>query len=105
MRQAFTIDQQPINRRANLSGGYRPGARFSSIALLDVSGESCGTKPAGTAAGTAKVIVLGALLPMLKPSLGLIDSAAVTGAIVLLAAVLGLFRLKETSGRDLDFVE
>ena len=103
MRQAFTIDQQPINRRANLSGGYRPGARFSSIALLDVSGESCGTKPAGTAAGTAKVIVLSALLPMLKPSLGLINSAAVTGA--LLAAVLGLFRLKETSGRDLDFVE
>jgi hypothetical protein len=40
---------------------------------------------------------------MLKPSLGLINSAAVTGA--LLAAVLGLFRLKETSGRDLDFVE
>jgi predicted membrane-bound spermidine synthase len=42
---------------------------------------------------------------MLKPSLGLINSAAVTGAIVLLAAFLGLFRLKETSGRDLDFVE
>ena len=79
--------------------------------LLITSSEQFGTNLRATATTTVPNFIRGALIPVtacfqtLKPSLGLINSAAVTGAIVLLAAFLGLFHLKETSGRDLDFVE
>jgi MFS transporter, putative metabolite:H+ symporter len=79
--------------------------------LLIMSAEQFGTNLRATAATTVPNFIRGALIPvsamfqLFKPALGLIGSAALTGAVTLALAFLALRQLSETSERQLDFLE
>ncbi len=79
--------------------------------FMSTAAEQFGTNLRATATTTAPNFVRGMLVPMtlsfkaLKPSLGVIEAAAVTGAVVFIIAGVALAFLDETFGRDLDFLE
>jgi predicted membrane-bound spermidine synthase len=79
--------------------------------FVTVAAELFGTNLRATAATTAPNFVRGSvtlitlLFASLKPIVGIIRSAEITGALVLVIALVALFFVDETYGRDLDFVE
>lgn len=79
--------------------------------FITVSAEQFGTNLRATAAVTAPNFVRGltTLLTLafknLKPLLGTVPGAALIGALVLLLALVALFQLEETYGKDLDYLE
>ncbi|MBM3278183.1 MAG: MFS transporter [Candidatus Handelsmanbacteria bacterium] len=79
--------------------------------FITVSAEQFGTNLRATAAVTAPNFVRGltALLTLafknLKPLLGTVPGAALIGVLVLLLALVALFQLEETYGKDLDYLE
>jgi len=87
-----------------LTGGYW-------AVLLMVSAEQFGTNLRATVTTTVPNLVRSSLIPvtfffqMFKPVLGMLGSAAVTGLLALVAAVVALQQLNETSHRSLDFLE
>lgn len=79
--------------------------------FVTVASEQFGTNLRATATTTAPNFVRGAV-PLLvagfgffTPMVGVVGSAALLGAIVLLVALAAIFGLEETFGKDLDFVE
>jgi predicted MFS family arabinose efflux permease len=79
--------------------------------FVTVASEQFGTNIRGTATTTAPNFVRGAVVPLtaafqlLKPSLGIVESAATVGIATLLVAFVALRGIEETYGKDLDFVE
>ncbi|HEY4220013.1 MAG TPA: MFS transporter [Myxococcota bacterium] len=73
--------------------------------------EQFGTNLRATATTTTPNFVRGmtvpltAMLTILRPRLGVVESAAAIGVVVFLAAAVALFFLEETFGKELDFVE
>ena len=86
------------------SGGYW-------AVMLTLAAESFGTNLRATVTTSVPNFVRGALIPVtavfqaLRVPLGLLPAAAVVGASCLLIAILAILPLKETWGKDLDFVE
>lgn len=87
-----------------IAGGY--WAVFATIAA-----EQFGTNQRATVATTVPNFVRGAVALIttsflaLKGSLGLRPAAAVVGGVTLVLALLSLWRLPETFGKDLDYLE
>ena len=79
--------------------------------FVTVASEQFGTNLRATATTTAPNFVRGAVLPVtllfraLRDPLGLTTSGLVVGLLTLAIAVIALWGLDETFGRDLDFVE
>jgi putative MFS transporter len=79
--------------------------------FMSTAAEQFGTNLRATATTTAPNFVRGMVVPLtwtfkaLKPGLGVVESAAATGAIVFVVAVVALVFLPETFGRELDFFE
>jgi putative MFS transporter len=79
--------------------------------FVTIAAEQFGTNVRATAATTApnfvrgSVVVLNLLLGWLRPSLGLQAAGLVVGIVALSVAFAALRGLKETFGRDLDYVE
>lgn len=79
--------------------------------FVTIAAEQFGTNIRATVAITVPNFVRGALVPMtlgyqsLIPSLGLVKSAAVVGAIMFALAFIALYFLKETFGKDLNYLE
>jgi putative MFS transporter len=76
-----------------------------------IAAEQFGTNLRATAATTIPNFARGALIPItllftwLKASHGLVDAGMLTGAICLVISVVALYKLRETYGLDLDYVE
>lgn len=79
--------------------------------FITMSAEQFGTNLRATVAVTAPNFVRGltAVLTLafksLKPGLGTVPSAALIGAVTILLALLALWQLEETYGKDLDYAE
>ena len=79
--------------------------------FVTVGAEQFGTNLRATVATTVPNFARGALIPIsllfqaLKTPLGLLSAGWVTGLVCLTLAVVGLWRLRETYGVDLDYVE
>ncbi|MBX3096148.1 MAG: MFS transporter [Fimbriimonadaceae bacterium] len=79
--------------------------------FVTTAGETFGTNLRGTVAISAPCFVRGMVIPMtlvrgqLTPSLGILGATATVGLIMLAMAVWSVWRLPETYGRDLDFIE
>jgi putative MFS transporter len=79
--------------------------------FVTTASEQFGTNLRATVTTTAPNLVRGAVVPMtavyaaLRPSLGVVGGALAVGAVVLVVAVIALFGLRESYGKDLDFVE
>ncbi len=79
--------------------------------FVTVASEQFGTNLRATATTTAPNFVRGTLvlstlaLQALKPSMGIVQSAALIGAVEIAVALLALVALEETYGKDLDFIE
>jgi MFS transporter, putative metabolite:H+ symporter len=79
--------------------------------LMTTASEQFGTNLRATATTSIPNFVRGAVVPLtlslqfLKPMIGVVESAAVIGAITLGLAFLGLRGIEETYGKDLDFIE
>lgn len=79
--------------------------------FVSSAAEQFGTNLRSTVTTTVPNFVRGAVVPMtqcfslLTPSLGIVQSASVVGAVCFLIALIALAGLKETFGRDLDFLE
>jgi putative MFS transporter len=79
--------------------------------FVTVASEQFGTNLRATATTTAPNFVRGAVVPVtllfraLRDPLGLTTSGLVVGLLTLAIAVIALWGLDETFGRDLDFVE
>jgi MFS family permease len=79
--------------------------------FITVSAEQFGTNLRATVAVTAPNFVRGltTLLTLafktLKPEYGTLEAAAAIGALTLVAALLSLWKLEETYGKDLDYTE
>ena len=79
--------------------------------FVTTSAEQFGTNIRATVTTTSPNLVRGAVVPMttlftyLKPSLGVIGAAQVDGIIVFSLSLIALYFLKETFGRDMDFLE
>lgn len=73
--------------------------------------EQFGTNLRGTVATTAPNFVRGAVVPVtfayeqLEPGLGMLEAAALVGAVCIVLALLALAFLEETYGKDLDYLE
>jgi MFS family permease len=79
--------------------------------FVTIAAEQFGTNLRSTVATTVPNFVRGAV-PLItlsfvyfKPSLGFVGSAAVVGAVCFALALVALVGLRETHGRDLDFLE
>jgi putative MFS transporter len=76
-----------------------------------IAAEQFGTNLRATAATTVPNFARGALIPIslffgwLKASHGLVDAGMITGAVCLVIAAAALYKLRETYGIDLDYVE
>ncbi len=79
--------------------------------FLTAAAEQFGTNIRATVATTAPNFVRGMVIPItfvfnaLKPELGVLLSAQLVGVLVCGIAVLALYNLRETFGRDLEFTE
>lgn len=79
--------------------------------LVTMAAEQFGTNLRGTVASTVPNFVRGALVPItwlfqtLKPSLGVANGAMAVGVAVFAVAFMALAGLRETYGKDLDYVE
>jgi MFS family permease len=79
--------------------------------ICTVAAEQFGTNLRATVATAVPNFIRFALVPMnlgvlgLKPMIGLVNAAFVVGGVVILVALLSLRGLKESYGKDLDFVE
>jgi MFS transporter, putative metabolite:H+ symporter len=79
--------------------------------FVTIAAEQFGTNIRATAATTVPNFVRGALVPMtlafsaLKPSIGVLNGALVIGYFTIALALLSLLMMKETFGKDLDYVE
>ena len=79
--------------------------------FVTVASEQFGTNIRGTATTTAPNFVRGAVVPItalfqaLKGLLGTVGSAFAVGALTLGLAFLALRGIRETYGKDLDFLE
>src|SRR5262249_42519532 len=88
----------------SLAGGYW------AIFVITAS-EQFGTNLRATTTTTAPNFVRGGLVPMnlgfkaLRGPLGVVGGAAAVGAGVIGLAIIGLFGITETFGKDLDFLE
>lgn len=78
---------------------------------VTIAAEQFGTNLRATTATTVPNFIRGAVVPMtvafdrLKADFGLIGSASIVGAAAVLIAFMALYHLRETFGRDLDYVE
>jgi MFS transporter, putative metabolite:H+ symporter len=105
-----------------LGRGASPAAFLAVCALLGVSGgywavfvtvaaEQFGTNIRATVATTVPnfvrglVVVVNLMFLWLRPELGLVGAAAAVGVLWFALGVAGAFRLRETFGVDLDYVE
>lgn len=79
--------------------------------IVTTSAEQFGTNIRATVATTVPNLIRGSLVPMtmlftyLKPEYGVIVAAQIDGLVVFSLALIALYFLTETFGRDLDFVE
>jgi hypothetical protein len=79
--------------------------------FMTIAAEQFGTNLRATVTITVPNFVRGGLVPMallfavLKAPLGLVGSALVVGTLAIGVALLSLWGLSETHGRDLDFLE
>lgn len=79
--------------------------------IITVAAEQFGTNLRGTVATTVPNFIRFAVVPMslsflfLKPSFGIVISALMISVIVSIVALISAYRLEETYGRDLDFIE
>jgi MFS transporter, putative metabolite:H+ symporter len=105
-----------------LGRGASPAAFLALCALLGVSGgywavfvtvaaEQFGTNIRATVATTVPnfvrglVVVVNLMFLWLRPELGLVGAAAAVGVLWFALGVAGAFRLRETFGVDLDYIE
>lgn len=78
---------------------------------VTMAAEQFGTNLRATAATTVPNLIRGAVVPLtlgfgaLTPGYGLIGAASIVGAAVIIIALAALFKLEETFGKDLDYVE
>lgn len=104
------------------ASGYSVGLFYFIIFLLGlaqgywavfitVASEQFGTNIRSTATTTIPNFVRGATVPMLiwwkymTDSMGLIQSSMIVGAVVIVLAVVAVFFLEESYGKDLDYLE
>ncbi|MBX3113862.1 MAG: MFS transporter [Fimbriimonadaceae bacterium] len=86
------------------------GAGYWAV-FVTTAGETFGTNLRGTVAVTAPSFVRGLVIPLsiirglLIPQFGPIGALTILGVVVLSLAVWAVYRLPETYGRDLEFVE
>lgn len=86
------------------------GAGYWAV-FVTTAGETFGTNLRGTVAITAPSFVRGLVIPLLlvrsavEPALGFLGATAALGVAILAAALWAVWRLPETYGTDLDFVE
>ncbi len=79
--------------------------------FVTIAAEQFGTNIRATVATTVPNFVRGAVVPLtlsfqaLKGAYGILGSAMIVGASSLLIALLALWRMEETYGRDLNFTE
>ena len=79
--------------------------------FITVASEQFGTNIRSTATTTIPNFVRGATVPMLiwwkymTDSMGLIQSSMIVGAVVIVLAVVAVFFLEESYGKDLDYLE
>ena len=79
--------------------------------FVTIAAEQFGTNLRATVATTVPNFARGALIPIslcfqaLKTPLGLVPAGLCTGLVCLLLAAVALWRLRETYGLDLDYVE
>jgi MFS transporter, putative metabolite:H+ symporter len=79
--------------------------------FVTIASEQFGTNLRATVTTTAPNFVRGAVVPLtlafqaLKQNLSLTDSATIVGAVAMSLAFIALTQLKETFGKDLDYVE
>jgi putative MFS transporter len=79
--------------------------------FITIGAEQFGTNLRATVASTVPNFIRGTVIPItfsfkyLKEYLGIIQSAAIVGAVCLLIAFYALYHLEETFHRDLDFLE
>ena len=99
-REAYFVAISAVS----LAGGYW------AIFVITAS-EQFGTNLRATTTTTAPNFVRGGLVPMnlgfkaLRGGLGVVWAAAAVGGIVIGLAMIGLFGIEETFGKDLDFIE
>lgn len=86
------------------------GAGYWAV-FVTTAGETFGTNLRGTVAITAPSFVRGLVIPLLlvrgamTPQFGFLGATAVLGVVILLGGLWAVWRLPETYGTDLDFVE
>ncbi|MBI4929278.1 MAG: MFS transporter [Bacteroidetes bacterium] len=79
--------------------------------FVTVASEQFGTNIRSTVTTTVPNFVRGSLVVMtlawnaMAVSLGILSSAIIVGAVVMILAFFSLFKLKETYGKDLDYIE
>ncbi len=79
--------------------------------FVTVASEQFGTDIRSTAANTVPNFVRGAVVPItlsfaaLSPKISVPGAAALVGGVCLILAVAGLANLKESFGKDLDYLE
>lgn len=79
--------------------------------FMTTTTEQFGTNLRTTAAATASnfvrasIIINSSVIAALKPSYGLINSIEIDGAVCFILALFAIWKLPETFGRDLDFIE
>ena len=79
--------------------------------FVTIASEQFGTNIRSTVTTTVPNFVRGSVVPLtmlfqqLKPYLDIVGSAAVVGALTLVAAFVSISSLEETHGKDLDYVE
>jgi MFS family permease len=86
------------------------GAGYWAV-FVTTAGETFGTNLRGTVAITAPSFVRGLVIPLtlartaVTPAMGFLGATAVLGVVVLALALWAVWRIPETYGSDLDFVE
>ena len=90
--------------------GLGVGAGYWAVFAM-IAAEQFGTNLRATAATTVPNFARGALIPItllftwLKASHGLVNAGMITGTVCMVIALVALYKLRETYGVDLDYVE